>query len=414
MKHLKCFLTTLLLVFSCIVSAQDFEVNGICYKVTSDADRTVSVTSLLSQYFESLVIPETVSFTSTVYRVDAIADDAFFSCSGIRSITLPNGLTKIGNDAFSGCSGLTEIIFSDCLVSIGDRAFHNCSSITSIVIPDNVQTIGFAAFFQCNKLSNVTVKCKTPPTIDSKAFLNIKATLYVPYGTKDLYKTAVGWNVFTDIVEMEPEVTVTEVEISINDFGCGTYCSEYALDFSEVEGVKAYSAIGFNSSTQVVTLARVMTTMAGSGVFLKGEPGEYIVPIIEACHDHTLNLLVGTLEKTVVNSTVDSYSNFKFTITENSDVPMFYPFEDNTVFSAGRAYLQIPTAWLPSSAQNSVGIRFDNSEATGVDGLNDNSNTMLTQEQNGNSVIIFDFHGREVENPSGGLYIINGKKKFVR
>lgn len=220
-----------------------------------------------------------------------------------------------------------------------------------------------------------------------------------------MYKAAVGWNVFTDIVEMEPEVIVTEVVITINDFGCGTYCSEYALDFSEVEGIKAYSAIGFNSNTQVVTLARVVTTMARSGVFLKGAPGTYVVPIIEACHDHTLNLLVGTIEQTVVNSTADGYSNFKFTIAEGSDVPMFYPFMDNTVFSGGKAYLQIPTAWLPKTAQKTVGVRFDNGETTGVDEVKGESGEVKT---------IYDLQGRVVESPSKGFYIVNGKKKFVR
>ena len=63
------------------------------------------------------------------------------------------------------------------------------------------------AFAYCKKLSSVTVKCKTPPTAKSNAFLDVKATLYVPYGTKDLYEAAVGWNVFTDIVEME----ITEI-----------------------------------------------------------------------------------------------------------------------------------------------------------------------------------------------------------
>ena len=409
MKHLKCYLTTLLLVYSCFISAQDFEMNGICYKVTSDTDRTVSVTKHPSGYFDSLVIPETVSFTSTVYRVDAIADEAFFSCSGVTSITLPNGLTKIGKDAFSSCSGLTEIIFPDCLVSIGDRAFNACRGITSVVLPGNVQTVGFAAFVNCSKLTSIIVKCKTPPTIDPDAFMGVQATLYVPYGTKDLYKTAVGWNKFTDVVEMEPEVIVTDVVITINDFGCGTYCSEYALDFSEVTGLKAYSAIGFNSNTQVVTLARVMTTMAGSGVFFKGEPGDYVVPIIEACHDHTLNLLVGTLEQTVVNSTADGYSNFKFTIAEGSDVPMFYPFKDNTVFSGGKAYLQIPTAWLPIAAQKTVGIHFDNGETTDVDDVFDEVKGKSGEVEN-----IYDLQGCEVENPSRGLYIVNGKKKFVR
>ena len=408
MKHLKCFLTTLLLVYSCFVSAQDFEVNGISYKITSDANRTVAVASNGYAYSGALVIPETVNSWSTVYRVDAIGDEAFFSCA-VTSVIMPNCVTKIGNDAFSGCSGLTEVTLPDSLVSIGDRAFYNCSGITSVVIPDNVQSIGFVAFYQCNRLSTVTVKCKTPPTIDPQAFMDVKATLYVPYGTKDLYETAVGWNVFTDIVEIEPEVALTEVVITINDFGCGTYCSEYALDFSEVEGIKAYSAIGFNSNTQVVTLARVMTTMAGSGVFLKGEPGSYAVPIIEDCHDHTLNLLVGTLVQTVVDSTADGYSNFKFTIAESSDVPMFYPFMDNTVFSGGKAYLQIPTAWLPKAAQKTVGVRFDNGETTGVDEVFDEANGESEEVKT-----VYDLQGREVENPSRGLYIVNGKKRFVR
>lgn len=404
MKHLKCFLTTLLLVYSCFISAQDFEVNGIYYKITSESNKTVAVSSSPNGYSGAVVIPETVKLWSTVYSVDAIADEAFFS-SGITSISMPNTVTKIGNDAFSSCSGLTDITIPDCLVSIGDRAFYNCRGITGIVIPENVQSIGIAAFFQCKKLSTVTVNSKTPPAAKSNAFMDLKATLYVPYGTKDLYEAAVGWNVFTDIVEMKPEVVVTEVVITINDYGCGTFCSEYALDFSEVEGIKAYSAIGFNSNTQVVTLARVMTTMARSGVFLKGDPGTYVVPIIEDCHDHTLNLLVGTIEQTVVNSTADGYSNFKFTVADGSDVPMFYPFEDNTVFSGGRAYLQIPTAWLSKTAQKTVGVRFDNGETTGVDELKGESGEVKT---------IYDLQGRVVESPSRGFYIINGKKKYVR
>ena len=410
MKYLKRFLTTLLLVYSCFISAQNFEENGIVYIITSESDKTVAVASNNFAYSGALVIPETVNYWSMVYSVDAIADEAFFSCA-VTSVSMPNSLTKIGNDAFSGCGGLTEVTIPESLVSIGDRAFYNCSGITSIVIPDNVQSIGFAAFYQCSKLSNVTVKCKTPPIINPDAFMGVKATLYVPYGTKDLYETAVGWDKFANVVEIKPEVTLTEVVITINDFGCGTYCSEYALDFSEVDGIKAYNAIGFNSNTRVVTLARVWTTMARSGIFLKGEPGSYVVPIVEACHDHTLNLLVGTLENTVVNSTADGYSNFKFTITEGSDVPMFYPFEDNTVFSGGRAYLQIPKSWLPAAAQKTVGVCFDNGEITGIDKVNGDSDASW---QNGNAEIFFDIQGREVKKPSKGFYIINGKKRYVR
>lgn len=196
-----------------------------------------------------------------------------------------------------------------------------------------------------------------------------------------------------------------EVEIVVNQYGCATYCSPYALDFSNVEGLKAYSAIGYKPSTQVVTLARVMTTGAGQGVFIKGEPGEYTVPVIDNFDEYTLNMLVGTLKQTTVNSTDGAMSNYKFTIADGDEAPMFYPFEDNTTFSAGKAYLQIPTAWLPATAQKSVSIRFDEGETTDIDEVKGESGEVKT---------IYDLQGRVVENPTSGIYIINGKKVFIK
>ena len=201
------------------------------------------------------------------------------------------------------------------------------------------------------------------------------------------------------------EIVPTDITITINQYGAATYCSPYALDFSNVEGLKAYSAIGYKPSTQVVTLARVMTTGAGQGVFIKGEPGEYTVPVIDNFDEYTLNMLVGTLKQTTVNSTDGAMSNYKFTIAEGDEAPMFYPFEDNTTFSAGKAYLQIPTAWLPATAQKSVSIRFDEGETTDIDEVKGESGEVKT---------IYDLQGRVVENPTSGIYIINGKKVFIK
>ena len=204
-----------------------------------------------------------------------------------------------------------------------------------------------------------------------------------------------------NIVELEP----SELTITINEYGCATYCSTYALDFSEVEGLKAYNAIGYKPSTQTVTLARVMTSGAGQGIFIKGEPGEYAVPVIDNFDEYTLNLFVGTLEQTTVNNTAGEMSNYKFTVAELDEAPMFYPFEDNTTFSAGKAYLQIPTAWLPATAQKSINIRFDEGETTGVEEL---------KGENGEMKTIYDLSGRVVENPTSGIYIIDGKKVIIK
>ena len=205
------------------------------------------------------------------------------------------------------------------------------------------------------------------------------------------------------------EVTVTKptyVIITINQYGSGTYCSPYALDFSEVEGLKAYVAAGYDSETGVVTLLRVMTANAGVGLFVKGEPGDYVVPVLESTSYNALNMLVGTLEATTVNSTDGSYTNYKYTIREGDAEPMFYPFVDGSTQGAGRAYLQIPTAWLTTATARSISYRFDNGEATDID------NAEIGDHE---SEIVYDLMGRRVSQPhKGGVYIVNGKKTIIK
>jgi hypothetical protein len=199
---------------------------------------------------------------------------------------------------------------------------------------------------------------------------------------------------------------VTEVIIKVNQYGSGTYCSDYALDFSAVEGLKAYAATGFNKKTQYITLTRVMTAEAEVGLFIKGMPGEYVVPVIEESYDRSLNMLVATPQKTMVNSTSQDgkYSNFKYTIKSGESEPMFYQFTDGSTLSAGKAYLQIPSEWLQSVVQNTIKIQFDEGESTDID----------------NSVIddsvkkIYDVSGRTVVNPTSGIYIMNGKKVYIK
>ena len=202
------------------------------------------------------------------------------------------------------------------------------------------------------------------------------------------------------------EITVEApdyMEVTINQYGSGTYCSEYTLDFSDVEGLKAYAATGYDTETGIVTLTRVMTAKAGMGLFLKGTPGEYEVPVLENTSYNTLNMLVGTLESTVVNSTSDDgiYANYKYTIQTGDAAPMFYQFADGSTLAAGKAYLQIPFAWLPAEAK-SISLRFDDGETMDIE-------ERESQEQP--SDIIYDLMGRRVTTPQrGSLYLIDGKK----
>ena len=75
--------------------------------------------------------------------------------SGIRAVSLPEGLTTIGNGAFNGCTSLTTIAFPTSLTAIGDNAFHGCIRLSDAVLPASLTAIGNGAFSGCNALDIV-------------------------------------------------------------------------------------------------------------------------------------------------------------------------------------------------------------------------------------------------------------------
>ena len=82
----------------------------------------------------------------------------YVGCSGLTSITIPNGVTSIGWQTFYGCSSLTSVIIPNSVTSIGDRAFYCCRELESLFIPKNVASIGDNAFQACLNLTSIQVE----------------------------------------------------------------------------------------------------------------------------------------------------------------------------------------------------------------------------------------------------------------
>ena len=101
--------------------------------------------------------------------VTSIGDYAFFRCSGLTSITIPNSVTSIGKYAFAGCSGLTSITIPNSVTSIGWDAFYGCSGLTSVTIPNSVTSIGGYAFYNCSGLTSITIP-NSVTSIEGHAF----------------------------------------------------------------------------------------------------------------------------------------------------------------------------------------------------------------------------------------------------
>ena len=103
--YTKQLLTTIVaLLCSIAASAHDFEVDGIYYNVTDEANLTVEVAkNYYSDYSGDIVIPETVNYDGKSYSVTSIGNSAFWNCSSLTSVTIPNSVTSIGNYAFYNC-----------------------------------------------------------------------------------------------------------------------------------------------------------------------------------------------------------------------------------------------------------------------------------------------------------------------
>lgn len=149
---------------------------GLKYSLNSDKlGYTVKAMSDIS--YKNVVIPETYNGLP----VTAIGEYAFYSCSTLSSIKIPDSVTSIGKYAFYNCGALKSISTPEYLSSIGGYAFYNCRSLSVIEIPDFVTSLDEYTFYNCASISNLVIP-------DSVVWLGD----YVFYGCSTLTSVTIG------------------------------------------------------------------------------------------------------------------------------------------------------------------------------------------------------------------------------
>ena len=202
-------------------------------------------------------IPEKVTYKESEYNVTSIGRQAFYECSSLASIIIPEGVTSIGYGAFFGCNSLTSITIPDSVTyienaffgcdsltsievsennknyksiegnlyskdgkqiiqyaigkkensftipdgvtTIREDAFYGCYSLTSITIPDSVTSIGYRAFEFCSSLTSITIP-DSVTTIREDAFSGCDSltiyceTVYKPSGWDSYWNGDSYWN----------------------------------------------------------------------------------------------------------------------------------------------------------------------------------------------------------------------------
>ena len=149
--------------------------------------------------------------------ITTIPHSAFYNCSTLRTITIPDTVTSIESipsrgynysdrkyyyGAFDSCANLKTVNLSNQITDIGNFAFYYCNNLTEINIPDNVTNIGQYAFASCN---NLDVTLPDNISVGNYAFSGVKNLTY----NLNAYPSGKGW--------VASGITITDGVTSIGD-----------------------------------------------------------------------------------------------------------------------------------------------------------------------------------------------------
>ena len=167
------------------------------------AEMLDGITNIRSYAFYYCTSLSSITIPNSVTSIDK---NAFNNCTSLSSVTIPNGVTSIGGSAFSYCTSLTSITIPDSVTSIGGGAFRDCTSLASVTIPNSVTSIGDHVFIDCTSLASVTVKSSIPPSLGTDVFYNTNQSLviYVPSGSVENYKAASRWATYASRIQAIP------------------------------------------------------------------------------------------------------------------------------------------------------------------------------------------------------------------
>ena len=289
---------------------------GLEYSLSNDGNG-YTVTSIGTCTDTELVIPS----KHNSKPVTSIGEHAFYGCTGLTSITIPNSVTSIGSDAFSDCRGLTSVTigesvtsighdaFAYCdnimniyytgdvagwcgisgldnlrfssrtlyiggnkvegdliiprgVTSIGDYSFEGCSGLTSITIPDSVTSIGFGAFSGCSKLTSITIP-DSVTRIGGEAFLDTAWYDNQPDGL--VYAGKVAYK-YKGTMSNNTSITIKDGTVGIGDYaflGCTGLTIITISDSVTIIGEKAFALC---SGLTSITIGNGVTSI-GFGAF---------------------------------------------------------------------------------------------------------------------------------------------------
>lgn len=163
---------------------------------------------------------------SDLEGVTELAPHAFYKRTGLRSIELPDTITKAGAYAVQGCTNLQHAKLSAGMTVIPERMFELCSSLNNVTIPDGVTTINTYAFYNCEAFTEIFIP-KSVTTLSTSPFDGCKKVTKVEFEEGSQMKNLSYFGTHLD--------SLVELILPEGLESMGMYCFQYALVLETVK-----------------------------------------------------------------------------------------------------------------------------------------------------------------------------------
>jgi len=230
---------------------------------TTNPDNTIIITNYTGSG-GAVAIPDNIEGKT----VTILGPFAFYSCTSLTNVTIPNSVTNIvgrnvflGGGAFCGCTSLTNVTIGNSVIIIGDSTFYSCTSLADVTIPNSVTTIGGGAFASCTSLADVTIP-NSVITIGGGAFGSCTSLTNVTIGTN--VTSVNGFNGCTSL-------TSVTIPNSVTNIANGAFTSCTSLTNVTI-GTNVTCINGFSRCTSLtsVTIPSSVATIAESAFYRSG------------------------------------------------------------------------------------------------------------------------------------------------
>jgi len=303
-----------------------------------------SVTSIGSSAFyqctglTSIIIPDSVT---------SIGNYAFQNCSSLISISIGNSVTSIGTYAFSGCTGLTSIIIPDSVTSIGNSAFQSCTGLTSITIPDSVTSIGDQAFAGCTGLTSATIG-NSVTSIGSNAFNNCSSlrSIIIPDISANYIAslpdvTFIFVNTLVDALKNDPDFIAAVAQAMLAAENNSGFATKEELPLVEQAGID--QVLADPASYELATSAEVASSFTAGQDDVLSDPASYDL------YDEASIMEVNVATPLLSMTNVENQAEIEFAIESSDDLQTWTVNERilRTVEGQGDKYFVRVTAGAP-------------------------------------------------------------------